>query len=308
MARPVCVIGNANLDIVMGPLENWPERGTEAFLPKSDFRIGGSAANTALALRRLNVTSGLVGGCGTDAAGAILMAAFADPLDRIIRFPTATGVSVGVLFPDAERSFLSNPGHLAEMSLDHVLAALADWPLDGAIALVSGAFALPASLAGQGALLDHLRIMGAQVAIDPGWPDGGWTAQVRRQVAVWAARADHVLLNDKELAGLSGCDQPQAGLAWLADRCGPATTLVAKAGAQGCFARQGAQTAHALAQPLAVFDTVGAGDAFNAGYLAAIARGDDLRAALCAGNAIAGQVVAQFPRVAADVPLALPVA
>ncbi|SMH37901.1 carbohydrate kinase family protein [Maritimibacter sp. HL-12] len=296
MERAICVIGNANLDVVMGPLDGWPEPGTEVFLPKSDFRIGGSAANTALVLRRLSARAGLVSGCGTDPAGDMIAARFRSGLDRMTRFETATGVSVGVLFSDAERSFLSTPGHLAELTRATFRAGLDDWPLDGALVMVSGAFALPGLLADHEALLDDLRAAGAELAIDPGWPDAGWSAATRKRVLGWIARADHVLLNDKELAGLTGCDDTQEGLARLAEQAAPGTCLVAKAGAAGCYGRQGQLAAHADADRIAVFDTVGAGDAFNAGYLFAVARGEPLAAALSSGNRVAARVVAQFPR------------
>lgn len=45
------------------------------------------------------------------------------------------------------------------------------------------------------------------------------------------------------------------------------------------------------AQPVAAVDTTGAGDAFNAGYLAARLKGSDLREAITAGQSLAGRVV-----------------
>lgn len=296
MTKAICVIGNANLDIVMGPLDTWPERGTEVFLPKSDFRIGGSAANTALALRQLGAESGLVASCGSDPAGALIAQAFSGPLDRILRHAGPTGLSVGVLFPDAERSFLSYAGHLTQMTLQYVLDQLADWPLSGAIALVSGAFALPGLSDGQTPLLTHLRRAGATVAIDPGWPDRGWTDQARSQMLAWSALADHILINDKELAALTGQEHPQDGLLWMDRHCSPATSVIAKSGAAGCFARHNELTLHVPTRQCQVFDTVGAGDAFNGGYLQAIAQGHDLGGAIASGNKTAAAIISQFPR------------
>lgn len=296
MTKAICVIGNANLDIVLGPLETWPERGTEVFLPQSDFRIGGSAANTALALRQLGAQSGLVASCGSDPAGAMIARAFSAPLDRIMCHVGPTGLSVGVLFPDSERSFLSSAGHLTQTTLQSVLDQLANWPLSGAIALVSGAFALPGLLDGQIALLTHLRRTGATVAIDPGWPDSGWTEQTRARMLSWVALADHILINDKELGALTGREDPHDGLVWLDRHTNPATSVIAKAGAAGCFARHNKVTLHVPTQQCQVFDTVGAGDAFNGGYLQAIAQGQDLAQAIELGNKTAATIISQFPR------------
>jgi ribokinase len=76
----------------------------------------------------------------------------------------------------------------------------------------------------------------------------------------------------------------------------PGATLVMKMGPGGACAIRDGVRAHARAPVADVFDTVGAGDAFNAGYLAAIARGDDLPAALAFGCATATAIIARFPR------------
>lgn len=297
MRSRLCVIGNTNLDLVMGLLPVWPETGTETFLERSDFRAGGSAANTAIVLQALGCDSGLVSALGSDALGDLLAAGFCGPLDRIARVPGQTGVSVGVLHPGAERSFLSFNGHLEAIDLPMILAALADWPLEGALVLVSGAFAMPGLLADQDALLDHLRLAGARIAIDPGWPGAGWTAASRSLVDGWVRRADHVLMNDKEIMGLTGAGRVADGLAEMADRAGGAACLVAKTGRDGALLlRRGEALCRAIAPQIDVFDTVGAGDAFNAGYLAATASGAVPAAALQAGVDVASRTIARFPR------------
>lgn len=296
MARPICVLGNANLDLVMGAIGAWPEPGTETFLPRSDMRIGGSAANTALVLSRLGAPNGLISGCGSDMAGEMIADRFQGDLDRIERFSDPTGVSVGVLFEEAERSFLSIDGHLAKLELPVFLRQLKDWPLDGAIALVSGAFAMPGLLAHQEALIDHLRLSGAEIAIDPGWPGGGWTDASRRAVRRWIGKSDHVLLNDKETCALAGCADLPAALDALQEGGGAGARLVVKCGADGAICRNGRETIRAHAPRREVFDTVGAGDAFNAGYLAAIACDAGIETALSAGAHVASDVIAEFPR------------
>ena len=294
--RRICIIGNANLDLVMGPLAEWPEAGTEAFLPRADLRIGGSAANTALVLQRLDADVGLISGTGAGEDGAAIRTTFTGPLDRLKDFDAPTGVSVGVLHPGAERTFLSFAGHLDRIDLDVLASGLEDWPLDGALALVSGGFALPALMKDHARLLDRLRDGGAEVAIDPGWPGGGWTGEALRFAREWMARADHVLLNDKEATGLAGTGDLELAIERLVPTLARGARLIVKRGRKGALAVWAGGRAEADAEPLEVFDTVGAGDAFNAGYLSALAEGATIAAALSRGTEVAGRVISEFPR------------
>ncbi len=49
------VVGNINVDVIMGTLDSWPQRGTEVMLQHSELRPGGSAGNCALALEAMQV-------------------------------------------------------------------------------------------------------------------------------------------------------------------------------------------------------------------------------------------------------------
>lgn len=301
-AAPIAVIGNANLDIVGGILPEWPEKGTETFLDRADNRIGGSAANTGLVLQRLGARSGLIASAGGDSVGAMIAAQFAGPLDRVMRAPCATSVTFGLLHPGSERTFFSTPGHLDQFDADEVQAGLDGWPLEGGIAMVSGSFALPALSASTRNLLRQLRRAGARTAIDPGWPDGGWTKANRALILDWIVESDVILLNDKELLGLTGCDTIAAGLDLIDLR--PGAALVVKCGPEGALCRLGTDTFKASSPATEVFDTIGAGDAFNAGYLAALAAGQNPADCLKAGCIIASAVIRDFPRSTA--PLSLP--
>lgn len=294
--RPICVIGNANLDLVTGSIDDWPEWGTEVFLPRSDFRIGGSAANTALVLQRLGHPAGLISAAGDDVAGGMIARQFAGPLDRIATRREPTSISVGVLRTGGERSFFSTNGHLDGLDAAFFSAALEDWPLSGAIALVSGGFALPGLMAEQTTFLQQLRARGATIAIDPGWPGEGWSEAAIDNARAWIGLADHILLNDKEALGLSGENAVHAACRALAPHMRPAAALVVKRGPEGaaCYRHRNyiIEQAHALD----VIDTVGAGDAFNAGYLSAVAEGGSDRAALRRGIDVASAVISEFPR------------
>jgi len=301
---PIAVIGNANLDLVCGLSDHWPERGTETFFDRADSRIGGSAANTALVLQRLGAHAGLIASSGEDIVGDMIAARFAGPLDRIGRTSGPSSVTFGLLHPGSERTFFSTPGHLDSFDAKIVRAMLDGWPLDGAVALVSGSFALPGLRADCTALIEELRFLGARTAIDPGWPDGGWTDSNRSLARRWIAASDVILINDKELLGLTGAARITDGIEALADGLRPEAPLVVKRGPEGAVSRVGDADFTAASPAAWVFDTIGAGDAFNAGYLAALQAGCAPGACLHAGCDVASRVIRAFPR--ETTPLALP--
>ena len=295
-ARPICIIGNANLDLVAGSVGDWPAWGTEVFLSRSDFRVGGSAANTAVVLQRLGHEAGLVSARGSDEPGEMIARHFAGTLDRVAVLPQRTSISVGILQTGGERSFFSTDGHLDGLDSDFFRASLADWPLKGALALVSGGFALPALMDAHVGLLEWLKTQGAEIAIDPGWPGGGWTDTAIASARGWIALADHVLFNEMEALGLTGAPDIARALAAMQPMLAPSARLIVKQGPDGASCSCAGDLIHEGAEPLNVMDTIGAGDAFNAGYLSAVADGKDPQTALRRGIRVAGQVICEFPR------------
>ena len=294
--RDILVLGNANLDVIVGHVDTWPEPGTESFYPHGDLRIGGSAANTALVLQRLGTRSGLVSARGTDFAGAAIGHTFCGPRDRIVAIEGATGFTVGLLQRPSERTFLSSVGHLNDLDARFFRTALDGIALDGALVMLSGGFAMPALIAGHRDLQNWLRERGAEVAIDPGWPGGDWTGTELDLVRAWIAASDLVLINDKEAAAIAGIGDPDAAVSRLTGLLASEATLVVKCGPGGASAHRGNEAVHVAAAPFDPVDTVGAGDAFNAGYLDALARGLTPRACLQHAVAVAGRVIAEFPR------------
>lgn len=299
--RNILVLGNANLDVIIGHVDAWPNRGTEAFYPHGDLRIGGSAANTAIVLQRLGARSGLVSARGTDFAGAAIGQAFSGASDLVAAMQGPTGFTVGLLHRPSERTLLSFVGHLDRLDADHFRAALDNVALEGTLVMLSGGFAMPAIIEGHQSLQAWLRERGAEIAIDPGWPDGDWTDDELEKARTWIAASDHVLINDKEAAAIA----ERAGIGQAADELArlmpPEATLVIKRGPDGALALRDGQTVRVAARSFDPIDTVGAGDSFNAGYLDALAKGLPLRACLEHAVAVASHVIAQSPRSSAPI-------
>ncbi|MGH8262587.1 MAG: carbohydrate kinase family protein, partial [Steroidobacteraceae bacterium] len=187
-------------------------------------------------------------------------------------------------------------GHLELCDWPSLLALIDQNPPPSSIAMLTGVFLQPQLLATYPDALRTLRQYGYRIAIDTGWPSGGWT-DARRVDALRAfAHCDYVLLNEAEVCTLARTEDLRHAMEALARELPPDCELVAKCGAQGALARIRDSFLSQSAVELSVFDTIGAGDAFNAGYLAERLRRDDPGAALRAGCATAAAIIAQFPR------------
>ena len=265
-------------------------------LPRSDFRAGGSAGNTVLVLRTLDQPTCLISAFGNDDLGRWLAGKFEDDRAYCAVIDAPTCYSVGLLHGNKERTFFSSVGHLDSLSYAHVSAAIEKSGMEGGIALLSGAFTTPVLRTDYSRLISELHEAGWQVAIDPGWPTEGWTSSVVSEVEQWFAVCDHVLINDKEAMALAGTDELASALAHIEQMMPKGAQLVVKCGADGAMACKEQSMFIARAPQVDAFDTVGAGDAFNAGYIAGVLRGSSLQTVLDLGVSTASQRICEFPR------------
>ncbi len=292
--RPLAVIGNVNVDLIMGPVGNWPQQGTEVIVDHDELRVGGAAGNTALAWMGLGVPFTIASSVGQDAFGIWLAEGFRPHSARWTVNASSTTVSVGITHPGDERTFFTTRGHLADFTLDEALAQLGD--LQEAIVLLCGSFLTDALTAGYPALFDRAARSGVTLALDPGWPPSGWTVDQLARAQAWLAHTGHLLVNEVEALALSGAATVEAALPVLAALMPPGARVVVKSGARGAFGLQGETFVHAPAPAVPVIDTIGAGDIFNAGYLLAMAEGASFDRALRTGVALASRAISTTPR------------
>ncbi len=294
---PLGIIGDVNVDLIMGPLNTWPAIGTETIVEKSEMRAGGSAGNAALALAALGADVSLYAGTGADSLGEWLRAQFSGITAHFDLIAAPTSISVGVLHTSGERTFLTADGHLSKQGWDDIAGIIPIAPCDEATVLLTAPFLLPELRRKYAGIIIGLRGLGYRIALDTGWPPEGFTPEVLKDVRWWLSLVDHVLLNELEITSLAKTSDIDKAMEVLACGLRPGATLVAKMGAKGAIAI--CEDERATYTPPAnpnIFDTVGAGDAFNAGYLFARARGLGLQAALVCGCDTATRIIGQFPR------------
>jgi sugar/nucleoside kinase (ribokinase family) len=293
---PLFIVGDLGVDLVMGSIEGWPQIGTEVLLPRSELRAGGSAANSALAMRHLGLPAHLISAVGNDDFGRFLHGQFHGLRADLQICDMPSTVSVGLMHTCGERNFFTTHGHLEHLSVEYVLTHLPAASPAGGIVLLTGVFLLPHLRARYTYLIDTIRARGFQVALDTGWPSDNWTGANRDMVASWIPLCDHLLINELEALSITATDDLDAALERLASSSKPGASIVVKTGAKGVTGVQDGQRLHHQSARAAIFDTIGAGDSFNAGYLAMRLRGGGLAQALAAGCQAAAAILQRFPR------------
>ncbi|MGB3418069.1 MAG: PfkB family carbohydrate kinase [Mesorhizobium sp.] len=295
--RPLAVIGNVNVDLILGPAAPWPKAGTEIIVDHDELRVGGQAGNSALVWQALGVDFQIAANVGNDQFGRWLVEEFGVRARKWPVSPEGTTLSVGITHPDGERTFFTTRGHLPRFSLADVLAVLDGKKLAGGWALLGGAFLTDDLTADYPALFDWADAHGIAVALDTGWPMQGWTTANREAVRGWLSRCMLALFNEVETTTLTGRDDvAEAALALRAGMRKEALVVV-KRGPEGALAIGADGTVVRVAAPrVEVVDTIGAGDVFNAAFLAALARWRPLAECLAAGVETASRAISTRPR------------
>jgi ribokinase len=273
----ISVIGNVNIDIILRDVDELAEPGGERHIADAALRVGGSAGATALALAHLGLTPRLYSAVGRDAFGALIVAELRErSLAENLVVRSRTCVSVGAESPRRDRSFLTYLGVLESF-------CSSDVPDDAWRAervMISGHFALPGMRRiGSQALLTAARLHNVQTLFDPGPEPDHSTSSGKNEVLALLPMIDVLLPNQEEACAFAGTDDPIAATLALAVRSGG--WIVTKMGAAGAaVAHPDAGVMAVAAPPVAVIDTVGAGDCFNAGLLYGLQAGHNVAESL----------------------------
>jgi sugar/nucleoside kinase (ribokinase family) len=259
------VVGELNADIVVTDPDPVPRFGqAERLVRDVRLTLGSSSAITACGAARLGLRVAMVGVVGDDALGRFVLEALkargVDTAGCRIAAGRLTGASV-ILGNDTDRAILTSLGTIADTRATDVPPAL----LRRARHVHVGSLFLQPGLASDlPALFRAARSGGATTSLDPNWdPSGSWDGGFAGALA----ETDVVLPNAGEALRLTGAEDAEAAARILA---GDTRIAVVKLGAAGALASDaGRPFAHAAARPVEAVDTTGAGDSFDAGFLAA---------------------------------------
>jgi 2-dehydro-3-deoxygluconokinase len=263
---------------------------------------GGDVINTAVYLARQGAEPELMTAMGVDAESAAVIAAWAAEgigVGHVLRDPARTVGRYRIILDDGgQRSFAYDRTRSAARGFfDHSEATRTfAWAARADILYLTG---ITLSLFGRdgreriGALARRVRARGGQVVFDTNYRPAGWASAE----AAWGAMSalgpaiSLAMPSLEDQAALTGAATPQAVAdAW---RAIGADEVVVKLGADGAYAQSAEASEQVSAAATArIVDTTAAGDAFNAGYIAArLARGASMREAAERGAALAAEVI-----------------
>jgi len=274
------VLGEINPDIVVRAADPRPVFGqVERMVEEIELVIGSSSVIFACGAARLGLRVAMAGTVGDDALGRFMLAAMVErglevaavAVDPVV--PTGSSV---ILSGPADRAVLTAPGTIPLPRVPDVPAELVRRARH---VHVGSFFLLDAARPDLPGFFRAARATGATTSLDCNWdPRGEWNGGLRALLA----ETDVFLPNAAEATRIAGLADVDAAARALASP-GP-TVVVVKLGAAGALAATpDGRLVRCPALPIDPVDTTGAGDSFDAGFLAGWLAGRPLGACLALG-------------------------
>jgi sugar/nucleoside kinase (ribokinase family) len=292
--RGVTVIGGVQADVVISPVTELPPAGATRLVDQMSIRVGGAGANAALAFVETGLPVRLMGCVGEDRLGEWMREELTEAglVDELAVLPSrGTGLTVALESEQRDRTFLTHLGVNAEWVPEMIPAdALA------CDSLLLCDYCVTPGLQGEAArsLLQATRSAGGRTFFDTAWDPEDFPPARCAEVRGLLSSVDVFLPNEAEACAIAGRPDGEVldAARLLQGDCGG--WVVVKLGARGCLAvGPGDDELRASAQAVAVADTTGAGDAFNAGLVTALSAGEEWPAALETATRFASEIVSR---------------
>ncbi len=286
----VITFGDTCVDLIVSGGDILPRFGqAEQLVGDYALEMGGSCCIFACQAARLGLRTAVLGRVGDAAFGRLVVrrleACGVDTRHIAVDPALKTGLGIALCTGD-DRAILTYVGSISALQAGDVTDAL----LGSARHLHYGSYYLHSGLRPHAVdILGRARALGLTTSLDTNWhPEAGWAGSVGEVLPL----IDVFTPNEQEALHISGEETlDEAAARYRAD----GVRLVAiKRGARGArlYAKQG--VLDCAVAPASGGDSIGAGDSFDAGFLAAWLRdlplGQCLETACACGTAVAGAV------------------
>lgn len=288
--KQVNCLGILVVDALSGPIPSYPVRGvqTQVVSPRIRFLPGGGAANTGAALAQMGIPVEVFSKVGDDPNGAFLI----DSLKKtgvktrgiVVSRTDATPFTFVGIHPDGDRTFIHTPGANKTFrlrDLDESRLLNTDFLFYQDFWVLPGLDGRPAA-----DLLARARKRGVVTLLDECWglgPD-------RRTLEMALPHADYFLPSYDDMVAIYGRCTPDRIIRRLHDH--GAARVILKMGKRGCLVSDGKRLVAVPSRAAKVVDTTGAGDCFDAGFIAGLVHGLSDAEAAVVGSRTAAACIA----------------
>lgn len=294
----VVVVGDANVDVIVPYPRFLNEERTQVEYPQIGIQGGGTSANTAAALAKLGLDVSFVGTVGDDQYGRFVMQDFKDAgvdVTGLVADSTLSTVGVFAFVDDrGERYLWGWPRERQSFKvLDENLVPMhmireADWVHSSGMCLTYDTSARETIIR----IFEQAHDAGVPTSfdlnlrVDDGVLDPDFAAALERIIP----NVDYLLgSGPDEFAYLGDDDMMGNATAYAVD----GRTVIVRDGARGSIGLTQDGLTESPAFRVNVEDTIGAGDVYNAGFIAARLAGASLAESLREGNAVSAYKVAR---------------
>lgn len=281
MVGEVISIGRVNVDVDMR-LKQFPKENDHMISERGQIFFGGSASNFAAQCTRLGIKTTLVSCIGNDDYGQLALKNLTkigvDTSCILTLDNQRTGIFVIAHDEQGKRMIIVEPG--ANQFLDRRIFE-EETVTEAHLIHVAGAFPMMIDRA-----LEMCRINGMILSLDPG------RAAKNLDYDRILRNTDLLFVNQFELEDYFGIQAKKSELMSFA-KTFPGV-LILKRGKSGATATDGFEYFTSKIFEVDVADTMGAGDAFAAGFVTGWMRTDRIQPALNLANAVAALTITQY--------------
>lgn len=277
------VLGDVNPDLVLRGDDVSPAFGqAERLVDEASLTVGGSGAIMACGAARLGLRVAIAGIVGDDLFGSYVRERLVERGVHVgglrVDPNLATGITV-VLSTAVDRAILTSPGAIGQMRGSMVDP---DLVRSSRHVHVSSYFLQRSLTPDLPRLFGDAHEAGASTSVDPNWdPSGAWDGGLPALLPA----VDLLLPNEIEATLLAHTSDLDAAITALRAR-GPVVAV--KTGDRGAIALGPGERVRARPLRASPVDTTGAGDSFDAGFVAAMLGGESLERCVAIANACGG--------------------
>jgi ribokinase len=278
----VITIGDMCVDLIVEMGDAMPLFGqVEQWVPDYFLEMGGSTCIFACQAAKLGLRTAILGRVGDDAYGRLVLGRLqesgVDTTHVAVDAGLKTGLGIALCRTGGDRAILTYGGSLNAVYPPDVSDAF----LALGRHLHYGSYYLQTNLlADAPEILARARQLGLSVSLDTNWdPAETWDGGLREALR----HTDVLFPNDQEARAIAGLGDVEEAVAALA---ATVPIVAAKLGSEGALVLHRSERLRVPTEPLAhVVDTIGAGDSFDAGFVAGWLRGLPLERCAAIGNA-----------------------